>query len=468
MTRFDDLDRLSDAEKNALILEQRAQLRRALATIAELEQRLAELEKRLAKPAKTPRNSSTPPSQGKKANLAKEDEKADAKGAKPARKPRKKRPGMARKLAASPDKVIHATADACPHCAAALSAGDQKPLQVYDRIEVPPIKATVTRVHLYGGNCSCCRKSFTAPIAPELAPGSPFGRTIKELVVYLHYTQAVSYVRLSAMMHEVFGVTISEGALAKMLRRAKSHFMAEAAAIKDEMKTSAVICSDETSARVEGKNWWEWVFVGTRAVLHKIVPSRAKAVVTEVMGDTSPQVWVSDLYGSQRGHGKTWQVCLAHQLRDIQYAIDDGDNVFSPLLKRLILRAIVIGRRRDKLKDGTLLRYLYDLDHRLDRILALAPRGEAGQKMKRRMLRIRPHLFVFVTNRAVPPTNNISERSLRPSVIFRKVTNGFRSHWGAELYAAIRSVLSTGRLHGISALMAIRRVLAGQSVIPTA
>ena len=38
-------------------------------------------------------------------------------------------------------------------------------------------------------------------------------------------------------------------------------------------------------------------------------------------------------------------------------------------------------------------------------------------------------LFVFVTRRDVPPTNNISERRLRPSVIFRKVTNGFRSAW---------------------------------------
>jgi hypothetical protein len=45
-----------------------------------------------------------------------------------------------------------------------------------------------------------------------------------------------------------------------------------------------------------------------------------------------------------------------------------------------------------------------------------------------------------MTNRAVPYTNNVSERHLRPSVIFRKVTNGFRCEWGAETYAAFRSV----------------------------
>jgi hypothetical protein len=43
-----------------------------------------------------------------------------------------------------------------------------------------------------------------------------------------------------------------------------------------------VVCSDETSVRVKGKNWWEWVFIGTLAVLHVINPSRGKAVVTAI------------------------------------------------------------------------------------------------------------------------------------------------------------------------------------------
>jgi transposase len=45
-----------------------------------------------------------------------------------------------------------------------------------------------------------------------------------------------------------------------------------------------------------------------------------------------------------------------------------------------------------------------------------------------------------------------SERKLRSSVIFRKVTNGFRSGWGAKVYADIRSIVATGRLTGRSPL----------------
>ena len=51
---------------------------------------------------------------------------------------------------------------------------------------------------------------------------------------------------------------------------------------------------------------------------------------------------------------KTHQACLAHILRDAQYAIDCGDKIFAPGFKFLIKRALAIGRRRHKLKDGTL------------------------------------------------------------------------------------------------------------------
>ncbi len=64
-----------------------------------------------------------------------------------------------------------------------------------------------------------------------------------------------------------------------------------------------------------------------------------------------------------------------------------------------------------------------------------------------------------MTERAEPPTNNGSERNIRPSTPFRKVTNGFRSDWGGDLYAAVRSTLNTGRRQGLSALQAIQATI---------
>jgi transposase len=61
--------------------------------------------------------------------------------------------------------------------------------------------------------------------------------------------------------------------------------------------------------------------------------------------------------------------------------------------------------------------------------------------------------------------NNSSERELRPTATYRKVTGGFRSDWSADLFAAVRSVIGTAARHGIDAYQAIRNTLCGQSVL---
>jgi transposase len=445
-----DLSKLSHAEKDDLILSLLplvGQLEAALARITELEQRLAVFER----PPKTPDNSSLPPSAGPKCDRPAGD-----------KPPRKSRPGVGRALEPHPDRIIDARLEVCPHCAAGFPAEQQTPQQVYDRIELPPIKPDVTRVRLFGGRCACCGARATATSPRGLEPGSPFGQSIAALVVYLHYAHAIGLERLAALMGELFALSISEGAISNILARAREPLLAAAAAIGETVMASDVVCSDETSARVTGTTWWEWVFVGTLAVLHVIRPSRGKAVVRALFGAIQPAVWVSDMLGSQRGHGSEWQVCLAHLLRDARYAIECGDTAFSVAFKRLLLRAIAIGRRRDTLKDTTLKQYLADLERRLDRIMAAVPIGEPGRKLRKRIAANRGHLFVFVTNRRVPYTNNVSERHLRPSVIFRKVTNGFRCEWGAETYAAFRSVVSTAKANQTAVIRAIRTALLTQ------
>jgi transposase len=449
-----DLSKLSDADKDRLIVALIGQLAAAQETIATQETRIAALEARLdelARPPRTPDNSSKPPSQGQKQDRP-------ASGAN--RQPSKSRPGVGRTLHPTPDRVVEAKLTTCPNCHVAFPEATQTPQQIYERIELPPIKPDVTQVRLFGGRCACCGERVTAEAPVGLEPGSPFGRSIAAMVVYLHYAHAIGMERLATLMDELFSLSINEGAISNILGRARAPLLAAAATIQAVMLASPVVCSDETSARVKGKNWWEWVFVGTLAALHVIQPSRGKAVVQVLFAAIRSRVWVSDMLNSQRGHGILWQVCLAHLLRDAKYAVKCGDTAFSAPFRRLLLRAIAIGQRRQTLKDTTLKQYLDDLDRRLNRIMAAAPLGESGRKLRNRMAANRGHLFVFVTNRDVPYTNNVSERHLlRPSVIFRKVTNGFRCEWGSETYAAFRSVVGTAKLNGAPVFDTIQFVL---------
>jgi transposase len=230
------------------------------------------------------------------------------------------------------------------------------------------------------------------------------------------------------------------------------------------LRRARLVCSDETSVRIDGKTCWNWVFHNDQVVIHVIRKSRAAAVVAEVMDGHRPAIWVSDLYGAQAGHADAWQVCLAHQLRNCQFAIEAGDAIFAPRMKALLLRAVVLARRRKNLAPTTRRAYKRRLERALDAVIALQPGNRHGQRLRKRYAKVRDHLFTFLDHPEVPPDNNGSERELRPTATYRKVTGGFRSDWGAHLFAAVRSVVGTAARRGIDPYHAIRSTLSGQPI----
>ena len=445
------LDSLDEDSLKPLVLELLAQNKSLLERIDTLLARIAELEARAGQPPKTPTNSSLPPSSGQKANRPEMPH---------GKKDRKGRPGVARALCPNPDVTRDVYAERCA-CGAALSRADQILAHAYDHIDLPPIKPVTTRINLHKGNCLCCKKRLAASPPADMMPGSPFGPGIVSLVTYLHACQMVSYGRMTEVLDGLFGLKLSQGAIANMLARAQMPFAASGAAIAEAARQSPVIASDETSARVAGKTHWQWTFVTSTAVYHTIAPTRGKAVPAAFLGDARPKVWLSDRLAAQGKHAEAHQYCLAHLIRDAQYAIDAGDSVFAPAFKAFLKDACAVGRRRPDLADATIKAHARRLQRQLDRLLALKPTEKSGRHLRDSMIVDgRDKLLVFLSRRDVEPTNNGSERALRPSVVFRKVTNGFRSGWGAKVYADICSIVATGRLAGRSALAAIRAALA--------
>ena len=439
---------LEHSEQNARLL---ARIDELLEQNKSLLARIAELEARGGKPPKSPTNSSKPPSAAPKANTAPPS---------PVKKGRKGRPGVARALCPSPDVVNNIYAEQCS-CGTALTASDQSLAHAYDHIDLPVIKPVTTRINLHKAICPCCKKRVAAKPPASMAPGSPFGPGIAATVAYLHGCQMVSYNRLVEAMDGLFELKLSEGAIANMLARTAASCSPEAEKIAAIVRASSVIASDETSARVSGKTCWQWVFAAATAVYHTIQPSRGKRVPVEFLAGATPDVWMSDRLAAQATHAAQHQVCLAHLIRDAQYAIDAGDTVFAPLFKAFLLHVCGIGRRRSDLSDADLARAARQNIRRLDRLLELKANQTEGRHLRDAIeVRARDKLLVFLTRRDVDPTNNVSERALRPSVIFRKVTNGFRSSWGATAHADLRSIVATGQIKGRSALASLRAALA--------
>lgn len=455
MTERPNIALMTESQKDILIMALWQELEHIKQQNAQYKARLLELEHQQNQPKKNSRNSSVPPSRDHKANQSAPHQTRQRRKASFGRK------GGGRSLHPKPDQHVVSLTKVCPHCDGALEREDQQLQARYDKIEIPPVRPFVTRVEQYGGTCPHCGDCYVAPIPLGLKPGTPFGRSIETLATYLRYSHAISYERLCALFGEVFGLSISEGALANLFKkRVGSRLSDRTEEILERLRSSRLVMSDETSARVGGVNQWEWVFQNEEVCIHVIRPSRGHGVIDEVLDGHRPAVWVSDLYSAQGKHpAEHWQICLAHQLRDLEYAIESGDTIFAPRMKRVLLRGFALEKRRDRLKDPTFARYRRDLSIGLEKVLSLEPVQKDGIRLKKRYVKHRAHLFLFLDDASVPATNNASEQALRLSVVFRKVTNGFRSDWGRDLFASVRTVVNTGRRGGMTAFESIQKAL---------
>jgi transposase len=144
----------------------------------------------------------------------------------------------------------------------------------YDKIELPEVRPVVTRVERYAGHCRACGGVTLAPVPAGLEEGSPFSTNILALALYLRFTHAISYRRLSRLFLHLFALPISEGALDAMFRRARPSLDHEVAAILARLRRARIVCCDETSVRVGGRTYWNWVFQNEQVVIRSSIGYR--------------------------------------------------------------------------------------------------------------------------------------------------------------------------------------------------
>jgi transposase len=217
------------------------------------------------------------------------------------------------------------------------------------------------------------------------------------------------------------------------------------------LRRAAVVASDETGVRIEGSNAYHWVFHAADAVVHQASPTRGAVVVREMMDGHRPAVWISDRYTAPQGHAAAHQTCLAHLARDVAYVVEVSDDPVPRRLQLWLRSVFALAERLTGLATSTLAAKRRSLDRQLGAILATPSGCDLTRDLQAKIGRARDQLLVFLAYPGtVEPTNNGSERLLRPAVVQRKMTNGYRAIWAAEGEAAIRTVVDTARLTGQS------------------
>jgi hypothetical protein len=120
-------------------------------------------------------------------------------------------------------------------------------------------------------------------------------------------------------------------------------------------------------------------------------------------------------------------------------------------LRKLFQPAIEVHHQRSQMTFEEFERQVTQIESNCDRLLHQDLDPPAAQKLQRRYLIYRSCLFVFFHRPDVEPTNNVTKRALRHSVVHPKVTNGFRSVCGTNTYAALALVIDSAELPGIPA-----------------
>jgi transposase len=459
------LDRLSREELRALLVQQAEVISRQQQELADREaaierrdEKIRELEEELAqfrRPAKTSENSSVPPSRAQKANRVA--------GRRRKLGPKRGHVGVSRERS-EPDVVVECRPRACAGCGQALPQIGGRRTGRSQVIELPTFAPVVIEAWQYTVGCERCGEETAGTYPAGLEPRRTFGPGVDALLSYFHERHHVGYERLVEVCRDVFGLAISEGGVENALRRLVERARPTYAAIREQVRGSPVISSDETSARVAGRNHWQWVFQTPEASYHVIVPSRGGDVIDAFLAGAEPKVWGSDLWAPQILTAATeHQICLSHQERDLTFAVDADtgeERLWAIELRHVLGRAIKLHHECTQVTPETFARRRLLIENATDRLVFdryVAPRTEAA-RLQQRYRTHRDSLYVFLHRDDVEPTNNSSERDLRPAVIHRKVIGGFRSTWGAEASAIRTTILATARKQGRNLLDAFRAV----------
>ena len=170
------------------------------------------------------------------------------------------------------------------------------------------------------------------------------------VTINVYFPAAAADSAARTIVRDVLGLPLSLGAAVNTVRRAQPQFDAAAQAILATIRDSAVVGSDETGARVADRNAWQWVFQTPDSVYFTIESRRNAAVIHSVMGNHSPVTWISDLAAAQLKHpALELQICLAHQVRDLQWEIDTRRCAWAYRLQALLYRAMRLGNQRDQI-----------------------------------------------------------------------------------------------------------------------
>lgn len=344
--------------------------------------------------------------------------------------------GVSRENPEKIDEVKKWDIKECPDCGTKLSRIQRKRKRYITDIEV---KTKNTENIILGRYCKTCDKIVESKVTDAL-PNARFGLKLMLLVLTLKLDSRVPSNKIVSILNTIFQIEISDGEIYRILKQLKTAFRDYYEELVVKIKEALVKNIDETSWRINGKNYWLWNFINKEVALYVVNQRRSSKVPINILGDQEGKTIVSDRYSAYNELVKKTnckqQICWSHILRDSKDLAEHYQEA-KYIHKRLkyIYKKAKYGEQKEKLFQW------------LDLIASRGYKSSEVYKFVKSICRNhREDLFRFVDNPEIDSTNNRAERGLRHAVVIRKISNGSRSKCGAETTANLLSVLQTAKL----------------------
>jgi transposase len=321
---------------------------------------------------------------------------------------------------------------------------DIAPYYTHQVIELPEIEMEVTHFVLHKGTCSRCGKMNKGLIPREHRTG--FGPRLSALIAEMAGTMADSRSNIQNFCESVLGFKISLGAIQKVIDRVSQAIEPAYQAIGVQARGSSVNHIDETSWRQNGVLMWLWVMTSKMSAFFMIHSRRSWEAYQELIQDWNG-ILISDGHKVYCKWVGLRQTCLAHLIRDAKgLAMNMNVEIMSfGLRARKELQCLChMANAPPSDEDweafyGRLLKLI--AQYRDDK--------NAAGTFARRLEREITHLWTFLEQEGVAPTNNHAERMIRFAVLWRKCSQGTSSEKGNRWVERILSIRQTCRLHSL-------------------
>jgi transposase len=396
--------------------------------------------------------------------------------------------GATLKQTAHPDRLITHAPETCPGCGSALAGAEVVASDRRQLFDLPEVRLLVTEHRRETRRCHRCGTEARGAFPAGVRAPTQYGPGVLARSAYFNLYQLLPAARTSEALRDLFGCALSPATVERASRRISGKLVRTEQRIKAAISDSPVVGADETGLRVAGRGGWVHV-ARTDELTHLAYDSRRGLDAMREVG-ILPQfrgTLVRDGYLSYtRFEGCRHSLCNAHLLRELVFIAetDPAQAVWTKPLASLLLeikeaaseaRAAGDAQLSEETKGAYLRRY-DRLVKKADRLNPQPPQAEDEAdvpKKKRRPLsptrrlvnrlsRRRDEVLRFMSDLAVPFTNNGAERDLRMLKVRQKTSGCFRTEEGARDFCRVRGYLSTARKQGHPLLHALERVLTGK------